>query len=259
MKRFISFLLLLLLVLAALPCAAAASAGKTYFYDYAETVDDREREDIETSLDEASAKYGMDIVLVAIPYQLATPKDGFVNDIVAKEYAENWYDENGFSDNGVLLVCFIGGSPEAGKDYWYIYARGDGTEIYENGDELFDRMFEGQVSGDYANIFSAYAENALDMASVHYEYQFGTWLAISLGVGLVIALIATMVMKGKLKSVKYASDAAVYTRPGSMVLRVESDRYLYSTVTRTARPKNNSDSSSSDDGGSSSSGGGRSF
>ena len=63
MKRFISFLLLLL-VLAALPCAAAASAGKTYFYDYAETVDDREREDIETSLDKASAKYGMDIVLV---------------------------------------------------------------------------------------------------------------------------------------------------------------------------------------------------
>lgn len=155
-------------------------------------------------------------------------------------------------------MCFIGGSPEAGKDYWYIYARGDGTEIYENGDELFDRMFEGQVSGDYANIFSAYAENALDMASGHYEYQFGTWLAISLGVGLVIALIATMVMKGKLKSVKYASDAAVYTRPGSMVLRVESDRYLYSTVTRTARPKNDSDSSS-DDGGSSSSGGGRSF
>lgn len=257
MKRFISFLLLLL-VLAALPCAAAASAGKTYFYDYAETVDDREWEDIETSLDEASAKYGMDIVLVAIPYQLAIPKYGFVNDIVAKEYAESWYDENGFSDNGVLLVCFIGGSAD-GKDYWYIYARGDGADIYENGDELFDRMFEGQVSGDYANIFSAYAENALDMASGHYEYQFGTWLVISLGVGLVIALIATMVMKGKLKSVKYASDAAVYTRPGSMVLRVESDRYLYSTVTRTARPKNDNNSSSGGGGGSRSSGGGRSF
>lgn len=259
MKKFIAFLLVML-VLAAFPCAAAASGSKTYFYDYGGTVDDSEWEDIETALDEASAKYGLDIVLVAIPYKLAT-NYGFVNSIVAKEYADDWYDDNGFADNGVLLVCFLGGSPEKGKDYWYIYAKGDGADIYDDGDELFDRMFEDRVSSDYAGIFSAYAENALDMASEHYDYQAGTWLVISIIVGLIVALIVTLVMKSKLKSVKYASDAAVYTRPGSMVLRVESDRYLYSTVTRTARPKDDSSSSGggSHGGGSRISGGGRSF
>ncbi len=252
MKKIIEFLLVML-ILAALPCTASASESKTYFYDYAETVDDNVWEDIETSLDEASAKYGLDIVLVAIPYNLVTNYD-FVNSNVAKEYADNWYNDNGFADNGVLFVCFLGGSSEKGKDYWYISVKGKGAEIYDDGDELFDRMFEGRVSSDYANIFSAYAENARDMASEHYDYQAGKWLVISIIAGLIVALIVTLVMKSKLKSVKYASDAAVYTRPGSMVLRFESDRYLYSTVTRTARPKN--DSSSSGSGGHS---GGRSF
>jgi uncharacterized protein len=75
-------------------------------------------------------------------------------------------------------------------------------------------------------------------------------------IGLVIALIVTGVMKGKLKTVRPKHAAADYVRPGSMDLRVRRDLYLYRTVSRRPRPKSTSSGGSS---GSRRSGGGRSF
>lgn len=71
-------------------------------------------------------------------------------------------------------------------------------------------------------------------------YDTGKFLLISLGIGLVVGLIVTGVMWAKLKSVHYKRDADGYKKLGSMKLLRSGDFYLYSTVTRTARPKNNS-------------------
>ncbi len=59
---------------------------------------------------------------------------------------------------------------------------------------------------------------------------------IAVGVGFVPAIITVSVMKGQLKSVKFQPTATQYVRSGSFELTGKSDRYLYSTVTKTERP-----------------------
>jgi|GEM_PF-2804278 hypothetical protein len=64
-------------------------------------------------------------------------------------------------------------------------------------------------------------------------------IAIGVGIGLIIALIVVMTMKAKLKSVKNRNEASDYVREGSFHLTSSSDVYLYRTVRRVAKPKNN--------------------
>jgi uncharacterized protein len=62
-------------------------------------------------------------------------------------------------------------------------------------------------------------------------------------IGLVIAAIATAVMKGKLKSVHAQAGASGYVKNGSMNVTHRQDLFLYRDVNRTAKPKDSSGSS----------------
>ena len=50
-------------------------------------------------------------------------------------------------------------------------------------------------------------------------------------------------LKSKLKSVGYSKSATSYVAPGSFKLADSRDIYLYSTVSKTARPKDTGSSS----------------
>lgn len=70
--------------------------------------------------------------------------------------------------------------------------------------------------------------------------------------GFVLALLCTMGMRAQLKSVRSQESAVDYVRSGSMDVTRSNDIFLYNTVTRTAKPKDDT----SDTGGSDSSHGG---
>lgn len=123
------------------------------------------------------------------------------------------------------------------------------------GEELKEKM----KSADYAGTFFGFADlcdRFTDQAKKDRPYDTSNlpikplsfkYIPISLGIGLVIALIAVSVMKSKLKTVRYKAEANSYVRPGSMNITVSRDLFLYRTVAVTPKPKNNGDS----DGGSS--------
>ena len=69
------------------------------------------------------------------------------------------------------------------------------------------------------------------------KFNFGQSLVFSLIIGLIVAFIATGVMKGKLKTVRRKASASDYLKPGSLQLNGQSDVFLYSNVVRTAKPK----------------------
>ena len=71
------------------------------------------------------------------------------------------------------------------------------------------------------------------------EFNLSGTVMLSLGVGLVISLIITGIMRAGMKSVRAQRAAANYIRWGSMTVVRRSDVYLYSHVTKTARPQNN--------------------
>ena len=68
-------------------------------------------------------------------------------------------------------------------------------------------------------------------------------LLICLGIGFVIALIATGIMKGQLKSVRSQSAAAEYVKQDSLNVTESHDLFLYRNITRRPKPKSNNSGS----------------
>ena len=101
-----------------------------------------------------------------------------------------------------------------------------------------------------------FGEKRLPEGTVLLEELVPALKNIAVIIGLIIALLVTSSMKSKLKSVRYQANARDYIRSGSFNLKHSRDLYLYSTVTRVARPKSNSGGSRSGGG---SRGGGVSF
>lgn len=69
------------------------------------------------------------------------------------------------------------------------------------------------------------------------------WIFGDLAIGILIALIWGNVKKAKLKSVKKQVAAQEYTKPGSLRLTMNSDRFVNRTVTTRVIQNNNSNSS----------------
>lgn len=148
-----------------------------------------------------------------------------------------------------------------GDRKWHISTRGYGITVFTDagikyiGEELKEKM----KSADYAGTFFGFADlcdRFTDQAKKDRPYDTSNlpikplsfkYIPISLGIGLVIALIAVSVMKSKLKTVRYKAEANSYVRPGSMNITVSRDLFLYRTVAVSPKPKSNGGS----DGGSS--------
>ena len=64
------------------------------------------------------------------------------------------------------------------------------------------------------------------------------FLPIMFGVGLIIGIIISFILKSRLQIAKPQSSAQSYSVPGSLSLRDSSEIYLYQTVTRTRIQEN---------------------
>ena len=69
------------------------------------------------------------------------------------------------------------------------------------------------------------------------DFNYIKMLLVSLGIGLVVALIITGRMKGKLKTVRRQAEAADYVKTGSMKVTQSRDFFLYKHIDRHAKPK----------------------
>ncbi len=75
------------------------------------------------------------------------------------------------------------------------------------------------------------------------SFNIGKTILISLVIGVVAAFIVTSIMKGQLKTVRKQTRAENYVKHGSLNITEANTLYLYSSVTRVAKPKNNSSNS----------------
>ena len=120
--------------------------------------------------------------------------------------------------------------------------------------------------GDYYEAFNTYADlcdRFLKKAESGAAYDNGTlprdlpslsaW-AVIVGLGGVLGVGITLLMKMQLKSVRSNPAAGAYIRDGSFHLEKREDVFLYSRVTRVRKPKDENRSGRSSSGG----GGGRS-
>ena len=246
-KKILSLILLLAVVLSfALPTFAAYDFDEIRIMDNADFLTEADYATVYTKLCDASRKYGVELFIYTEKSNVEETDENI------NRYARNLYNE--IFDN------------EAGKDCVILYVIDDTAEldlscIYSNGKakaavnfDAQERLRETLRDGGKSDRFVLYESTGKE-----YKEPFGWFgaIALSLGIGFIIALIVVLVMKGKLKTVRFSNNATDYTVPDSMNVTDERELYLYSTVVATPKPKesdSSSSSSGSSDGGISSSG-----
>ena len=227
---------------------AEAPAGYLRLMDEADLLTPEEESALLAQLDEISLRQGLDVVVVTV-----NGLDGKS----AMDFADDYFDYNGYGQgsdrSGILLLVSM-----EDRDWW-ISTRGYGiTVLTDAGLEYVSQQFLPDLSGgDYAQAFSVFAETCdsfITQANAGAPYDSNNlprnppawwWLPVSLALGLVIALLVVGSMKRKLKSVRPKSEANAYIRAGSTHLTANQDQFLYSHVSKSARPKNTSSSGSS--------------
>lgn len=247
-KRILTVLFALLLcMVVVIPTFAASDLPR--LVDNADLLTDSEESTLLSKLNEISERQQADVVVVtADTLDGKTPMD----------YADDFYDYNGYGfgadKDGVLLLVSL-----EDRDWWMSTTGYGITAITDAGIEYISEKFLSDLSdGDYADAFTTYAELCDDFftqARSGQPYDTGHMpkqpfniarnLLIALIVGFVIALIATGVMKGKLKTVRFQSAASNYVKANSMNVTESRDMFLYTHVDRRAKPKDTDSSSGS--------------
>lgn len=264
MKKYL-MLLVLPLLLVLLPNAAYADhSDAPRVVDNTGTLSDEDFQEITDDLQDIAATYDLDIVLFL---ESATPEEYADNygDDNAMYYCADLYDYGGYTDNGLALLITVD------ERKWALVTEGEGDSLFN--DNVQDRMsgdflpylrdsdFTGACKAyvSYAKyILTSYSDDGTDSTDdVIYTYDGSgglavEWLlinkplvlAISLILGLLVALIRNAKLKGELKSVRANNMAANYVVQDSLVLRKAMDTYLYTTETRTRREREDNSSSS---------------
>lgn len=261
MKKKLStiFFALLLSVLTAFP--AFAESDMSRFVDEAGLLTDSEGKELRDKLDEISERQQVDVAVVTV-----NSLDG----ATAMEYADDFYDTNGYGfgeeKDGILFLISM-----EERD-WQMSTSGFGITAFTDAGLAYisDMIISDLSDGDYEWAFTVFADMCDDyitQAKTGEPYDEGNlpkdplellvYLVFALIVGFVIALIATGIMRIKLKSVYTQTEASGYVKKGSLNLAVKNDLFLYKTVDRREKPKEEpkTSSGSSSSGSSGSSGG----
>ena len=216
--------------------------------DQAELLTEYERQELLELLDQISLQQRVDVVVVTTDtLEGKTPQ----------AYADDFFDFNGYGmgadASGILLLVSM-----EDRDYWISTCGYGITAFTDAGIEyLADRFLPDLSGGDYAAAFRQFALDCDDLlnrarAGDPYDvdnapkasFGFINRLMISLFIGFAVALIATLVMRSQLKSVRAQTGAGDYVKQGSLKITRKQDLFLYRNVTRREKPKSSSGGSS---------------
>ena len=246
MKRFFAVFTICLLCFSL--CVSALADRAELIRDDAGLLDSDEKLELEKLAREACDEYGFQLVVVTV-----NGTDG--KDIAA--FADKLYEEGGYLEDGAVLVLDM-----LSRD-WYISTAGRGEyALTDYKIELVaDEVIPYLSAGDYFEGFRLFIEECqqhvesydngsyISDDSDNHAYENKTvarrgvsplWIPVSLAAGLLSALIATGSMKGQMNNVSSRTNASGYTKKGSLNLTEKQDTFLYNTVSRVPRPKDDS-------------------
>lgn len=247
-KLTMLLIVLVLTTLFCIPVAAAEGAEEGFTGEYprlmdvADLLSDAEEENLLTALDEVSRRQELEVAI-------ATTETLDGSDIVS--YADDLYDYCGFGygpdKDGILLLISMEDSD------WYMSTCGYGiTAFTDAGIQYIGSQMKDDLSdGNFAAAFQTYIQSCdefitqartdrpYDNSNLPKKPMSAIWIPISLIAGIAIAVISVQGMKASLKTVRFQPEAKNYIRDGSMKITKSRDLFLYRTVNRTEKPKDN--------------------
>lgn len=255
-KRFVSVLAAaFLLIASAFPAFADAfpdSRLQERLVDEAGLLDEEEKSLLLGKLDEISERQNMDVAVLT---------NYSVNDESPKLFAADYFENNGYGmgeeHDGILLMLTM-----ETRD-WAIVTHGYGIDVFTDAGQEYitDIIVDCFSDGEYYEGFDRFADlcdefitaaaegEPYDYDNLPEEEHGATDYVILIGTAIVagalLALIVTLAMKSKLKSVRFQSSAKDYVRAGSMKLENSEDIFLYRNVSRVRKSNNSSKGGSS--------------
>ena len=219
-------------------------------YDNASLLSDSEQKELQERLTEISRKQGMDVVLVT-----ADSTDGAWID----DYANDFYDYNGYKDDGVLLLIVMEDRS------WYVSTKGKGSDYFTDYgiDYIFEQMSDDLADGKFFKAFSTFADEAeyfieegkkgdiIDNNNKPTEKKHFGFLNVGISsiAAAISSLIGSLIMRGQMKSVHKERYAGSYLVDNSVILTGHSDHMIDRRITRHYNPPVKHDSGSSSSGG----------
>ncbi|QEK20535.1 TPM domain-containing protein [Peptacetobacter hiranonis] len=242
-----------------------ADGDMEYAVDSAKVLTTEELESLKSKLAQISDENNIDVGVVTVDYLDGKSAQEFANDL----FEQNKFGK-GENRDGILLLV-------ATEDReWAMSTHGSAKEAFneEGLDFLSGEFLPYLAEDDYYSAFENFANNARELGAMYVlgdpygeeeyiddenypvdenivEEEKGinneVWIPLSIVMGCAISLVIMMMYKSQLKSVKSESRADDYLM--DMKLVKSQDIFLYRTVTRTMRPKNENNSSDFSSGG----------
>ena len=259
MKRNQMSFLFAIVLLFLCPLTCFASESLPAVIDQADILSSEQETELEGKAQELRLQLELDIVILTVDS---------LNGHTAQDYADNFFDANGYgyngTDDGVLFLLAME------EREWYlstcgkaIYALTD-YGIQELGQQTVDAFAYGYESGfdtflaclpDY---FHAYEEgrpidgwadysgdyyHAERETVVYYEEETSPNLLFSLIIGLLAGGVSILIMGSSMNTKRKQTGAGNYMRSGSYYLHTHRDLFLYSNVNKVRRQQNTGSSS----------------
>lgn len=249
------FAVILILSIAILPVYAESS----YSYkldDAANVLNPNEESQLLSTIKEVSDTCKCNLAFVTVNDINGA---SFSHNGTTQDYADRYYEnEYGKNTDGIVVLLVLNN----GKGKRDIYISTSGKCIKRLTDSENEDIRDEAIkkhnpdSKGYYDFLNAIALGIKKAVPPHLKWYM---LPLAFLIGFGIAMLILMFMKKQLKSVEMQRGAVSYVRSGSMNVTAARDSYLYSTVSRTARPKNTGSSSHTSSGGGTHGGGGSSF
>lgn len=173
----------------------------------------------------------------------------------AQDYADDYYDNNDYGlDNEKSGVLFL---VSKGDRKYHISTKGAGIKAFTDyGIGRIKEEIKPYLSdGDYFNACDEFLNITKDFVKAYKdgtpydtdnpyneEIDYVILEVIALVIAFVISLISVGIMRLRMNTAKPKGTAMEYIKKGSFKLTSEKDIFMYSTVTKTAKPKDNDNS-----------------
>ncbi len=247
MKRCAAIVISFLMVFVLAVPAFAAADGVPHVVDNAGVLTEDARKALDREALALSKRWEFDFVIVTVE-SLGSARP--------QAYADDFFDYNGYGYgerfDGILLLVSMEERDLAFSTCGYgITAFTDyGQEYMMN--HVLEKLGKNDFEGGFKTFLSD-GESLLKQAKngkpLDVPKQAGGFPVISfivcMGLGFVVAMMPVEDMKKQVKNVASQKAATNYVTGKGLDLSHQSDRFLYSRVTRRQRPKNNTSSSSS--------------
>ena len=225
--------------------SVSSAAGKKSVIDDAELIKASDEKELDKKIKNIQ-KDKFDVVILTVK-----SLDGKS----AQDYADDYYDNNDYGlDNEKSGVLFL---VSKGDRKYHISTKGAGIKAFTDygigriKEEIKPYLSDGDYFDDcdeFLNITKDFVKAYKDGTPYDTDNPYNEEIdyvileVIALVIAFVIALISVGIMRLRMNTAKPKGTAMEYIKKGSFKLTSEKDIFMYSTVTKTAKPKDNDNS-----------------